>query len=241
MGAELTTDWRTGVASVLDWWSDAGVDMLADDEPRDWLAPPAVKREAAAPPDAVAEPVEEKLPDTLVAFVAWRLGEDAPEAGWMTPRVGPQGSPDAPLMILTDMPEAGDTESLTGGAPGRLLDRMLAAIGESRDSAYIASVATACPIGGRIPPDQEERLISLALHHIGLVSPKKLLILGQTANRVGGAADGSASLNGIRDIKHSGGNTDGVTIRHPRFLLDHPAGKADAWRQLLLLSRGTSQ
>lgn len=241
MGAELTTDWRTGIASVLDWWADAGVDTLAADEPRDWLAPPVVRQQAATTPDAVAEPVEEKLPETLAEFVEWRLSDKAPEAGWMTPRIGPAGSPDAALMILTDMPETDDADALMRGAAGRLLDRMLAAIGESRDSVYLSSLAMAHPIGGRIPPEQEDQLISLALHHIGLVSPNKLLILGQSANRVGGAINGSASLNGIRDIKHSGGNTDAVMIRHPRFLLERPAAKADAWRQLLLLSRGTSQ
>ncbi|MDF7775769.1 uracil-DNA glycosylase family protein [Sphingomonas sp. AOB5] len=240
MGAELTTDWRGSVSSALEWWADAGVDTLAADEPRDWLAPPVVKREAAAAP-AVAEPVEEKLPETLEAFLEWRLGEAAPEADWMSPRVGPAGPADSTLMILTDMPEADDEAALLGGAAGRLFDRMLAAIGESRDSVHLASLAVARPIGGRIPPEQEARLISLALHHIALVSPAKLLVLGQSAERVIEAAGGSASLNGIRDIKHSGGNTDAVMIRHPRFLLERPAVKADAWRQLLLLSRGTSQ
>lgn len=241
MGAELTTDWRHSVSSTLDWWSDAGVDTLVADDPRDWLAPPVVKREADSLPPALEEPVEETLPDTVEAFLAWRLGADAPEADWMSPLIGPSGPLDAQLMVLTDMPHRDEADALLGGGPGRLLDRMLAAIGESRESVHLASLALARPLTGEIPVDQEARLIALAQHYISLVSPKRLLVLGRAANRVVDAANGTTGPNGLRDINHLGGNTETVMIRHPRFLMERPAFKADAWRRLLQLSRGTSQ
>jgi DNA polymerase len=241
MGGEYADQWRRDMASALEWWSDAGVDTLAADEPRDWLAPPAAKATPfIAAPEAASAPAE-VLPDTLEAFLEWRMGESAPEAEWLTPRIGPSGNPAAGLMILTDIPEAEDTDALMTGAPGRLLDRMLAAIGESRESVYLASLATARPLTGRIPGEAEARLIELAQHLIGLVGPQRLLLLGQSASRVCRTTSGSAFGNGEQDSKDFGTNMRAVASYHPRFLLERPAAKAEAWKHLLLLSRGTSQ
>ncbi|MEZ0241985.1 MAG: uracil-DNA glycosylase family protein [Sphingomonas sp.] len=245
MGGEYGDQWRQSLASALEWWRDAGVETIAGDEPRDWLALPVVAPEAVAGPagEAVAATAapEVPLPDTLDGFIALRMGESAPEADWLTPRVGPSGPADADLMILTDMPEADDTESLMGGATGRLLDRMLAAIGQKRDSVHLASLAWARPMTGQVPADAEASLVALARHHVELVGPKKLLLLGQTANRVLGTTNGSGLANGIHDFNHSRGNTVSVATYHPRFLMERPAAKAEAWKHLLLLMRGTSE
>ena len=130
MGAEGNTDWREAVASALEWWRDAGVETLHEDEARDWLARAAPAPETA--PAVASSPVE-TLPQTLEAFVAWRLGEAAPEAGWMTPRIGPSGPADASLVVLVDAPGRDDSDTLLSGPAGRLFDRMLAAIGLTRD------------------------------------------------------------------------------------------------------------
>ena len=238
MGREYGNDWRLELASALDWWRDAGVDTLVEDEPRDWLA-------RAAPPPAAVETTpatSEILPATLDAFLAWRVGDSVPEAAWLSPRIGPSGSATASLMVLTDMPEAEDagTGTLLSGAPGRLFDRMLAAIGESRDSIYLASLAVARPITGQIPSDEQARLVELARHHIALVSPKRLLLLGETANRVQTTTSGSAQGNSGPDIKVFEAETTVAAVAHPRFLLTKPAAKAEAWKKLLLLDGGNS-
>jgi len=244
MGGEYADQWRQSLSSTLEWWRDAGVETLADDEPRDWLARPIAVPEAiagavAAVPAATAAPVA-PLPDTLDGFIAWRLSANAPEADWLTPRIAPCGPADAELMILTDMPEAEDSDALMGGAAGRLLDRMLAAIGVKRESVHLAALAWGRPLTAQIPADSEVRLIELALHHIALVGPKKLLLLGQSANRVRGTTNGSAFGNGDHDINYSGGKTEVVATYHPRFLMERSTAKAEAWKHLLLLSRGTS-
>jgi len=241
MGGEYGDQWRQSLASALEWWIDAGVDTLAEDAPRDWLAPPVASAVAAAAAPSVASAPAEVLPDTLDAFLAWRLGDTAPEAEWLTPRIGPSGDSGAALMILTDMPEPDDIDRLMTGAPGRLLDRMLAAIGQSRESVYLASLAVARPLTGRIPGEVEPRLIELARHHIGLVAPQRLLLLGQSANRVRSTTNGSGFGNDEPDINDFGRNMKAVASYHPRFLLERPAAKAEAWKHLLLLSRGTSQ
>jgi DNA polymerase len=245
MGGEYGDQWRQSLASALEWWRDAGVETLAEDEPRDWLARPVVLAEAVAGPagEAIAATAapEVPLPDTLDGFIFMRMGEAAPEADWLTARIGPNGPADADLMILTDMPEADDSESLMSGTTGRLLDRMLAAIGQKRESVHLAPLAWARPLTGQVPADAEARLVELARHHIELVAPKKLLLLGQTANRVLGTTNGSAPANGIHDFNHSRGNTVTVATFHPRFLMERPAAKAEAWKHLLLLMRGTSE
>lgn len=244
MGAEAAQDWQKGAASVLEWWRDAGVDMLVDDAPRDWMARPAPRPEGAADAAAVAvaPPITpETLPDTLDAFVAWRLSDAAPEADWMAPRIGPSGPPDAEWAVLVDMPEAEDRDTLVGGPAGRLLDRMLLAVGLSRSMVYLASLAVARPVTGQIPPEQLPRLLELARRHLALVSPQKLLLVGQATSRVVPELDGSFSGNSVTVVNQFGPNCGVIAVRHPRFFCDHPAVKAEAWRQMLLLHRGESQ
>ena len=241
MGGEPVQDWQKAAASALEWWRDAGVDMFVEEEARDWLArtpPPAPVTAAEA---VVAAPVAEALPDTLEAFLEWRMGDAAPEAGWMTPRLGPTGPADAEWVIVTDVPEIEDSERLMSGPAGRLLDRMLAAVGQSRESVYLLPLATARPVTGRIAPDDEPRLAELARHHLTLLKPAKLLLLGQSASNVLAGTMGNSLTNPIRLVNHFGANTVTVASYHPRFLLERPAAKGEAWKHLLLLSRGTAE
>lgn len=241
MGGEPVQDWQKAAASALEWWRDAGVDMFVEDEARDWLARVPPPTPVIAAEAAVAAPVAEVLPDTLEAFVEWRMGDAAPEAGWMTSRLAPTGPADAEWVIVTDVPEIEDSERLMSGPAGRLLDRMLAAVGQSRESVYLMPLATARPVTGRIAPDDEPRLLELARHHLTLLKPAKLLLLGQSARRVLAETMGNSLTNPIRLVNHFGANTVTVASYHPRFLLERPAAKSEAWKHLLLLSRGTAE
>jgi len=237
VGGEYTADWGRTLASALEWWRDAGVETLQEDEARDWLARPAAVQAA---PAAVTSPQPEILPDTLAAFTAWRTGETVPEAGWLTPRIAPSGPVNAPLVVLTDMPESDDQSEILGDSPaGKLFSRMLTAAGVARDSVHFVSLAVARPLAGRIPPDQEARLIEIARHHLKLLQPAKLLILGQTASRAIAETNDGPPANGLVDVNHFGAHTQAVASLHPRFLLDRPAAKSEAWKHLLLLTRGS--
>lgn len=244
MGAQPVQDWQSCIASALEWWRDAGVDTLVDELPRDWLAPPPSRAAAEAGSAAVAAapaPVAETLPETLSDFVAWRTSPAAPEAGWMAPLIPACGPADAEWAILTDFPEAADSSALMTGPEGRLLDAMLAAVGLSRESVYLASLAVARPIAGRVPPEQAPRLSALLRHHLTLLRPRKLLLLGQAAAHALPETAGPASAKRIQDVHLFGGTTTVVTTYHPRFLLDRPATKSEVWKHLLLLRRGSNQ
>lgn len=226
MGADQGHDIRALAASTLAWWQAAGVDVLVEEMPRDWLAPPSKPIAASAP-----APVAAAVPDTLEAFVAWRYGADAPEAGRGTP-ILPEGDAAAPLMVLVDCP---DDDGLLSGAPGRLFDRMLAAIGLARADVYLASVATVRPAGGRIAPEQLGPLGELAARHVHLARPKAVLVLGDAASRALWGTDRVAEDGSLRAIHLNGTTVAAVASRHPRALIDRPAMKASVWRDLGLL------
>jgi DNA polymerase len=247
MGANQNTDWHSVAASAIDWWIDAGVDASVDETPRDWLAAivapvrPTNARAGANIVEAVPVPA---LPDTLDAFLAWRASDAAPEAGWPGAIIAAQGPVNARLMVLVDVPEREDGEAgtLLGGAAGRLFDRMLAAIGHSRASIHLVAVCAKRPVTGRIAPEIEERLGEIARHHIALVAPKRVLLLGNAPSRALLGADVAPARESLRAVNLEGGNkavtVEAVASFHPRFLLERPAQKADAWRDLQMLIGG---
>ena len=239
MGADQHNDWRASVASALEWWRDAGVDCEIDDAPRDWLAKmPSPDTLAAAVRDA---PVEApKLPATLAEFVAWRIGAGAPEAGWPGKPLGMQDDAASGLMIVTDMPDREDDAAgaLLSGAAGRLFDRMLAAIGRDRQSIYLTALAVKRPPAGRVTDEAGQKLEALIRHHRSLAAPKRVLALGNAASRAITGMDVADARGSLRVVHHGGGTSEVVASYHPRFLLERPAAKADAWKDLRLLIGG---
>ena len=248
MGADQNIDWQIAAASVLEWWRDAGVDALADETPRDWTAVPApvvheTKRAAVA---AVATPIVAPLPLTIEAFETWRTGPDAPEAGWTGTPIYSSGNPQSDIMVITDVPDRDDIESgtLFSGATGRLFDRMLAAIGRDRSSIYIVPMCTIRPVAGRIAPEIERRLGDLIRHHVAIVAPKRLFVLGNAPSRALTGADVTRSRGSLQlvnlEVGQSGHTITVETVAsyHPRLLLERPAEKARAWKDLQMLIAG---
>ena len=233
MGADQHIDWAGHATSVLDWWREAGVDVLVDDDPRDWLTREAAPVVGPAP-GVVAEIVvpATRLPDTLDAFVARRTGPDAPEGAG---GVLAEGDANADIMVVVDYP---DGSELIGDAAGRLFDRMLAAIGLTRESIYLTALSTVRPLGGRIAPEALPQLAELLRHHVALAGPKRLLLLGQAPSRALTGTDAAQGSRSLRAINLKTGTVDAVTSLHPRFLIEKPAMKAEAWKDLILLMGG---
>ena len=249
MGADQNIDWRLAAASALEWWRDAGVDTLADEAPRDWTAaPPAPpeppRRRSGA--QAVTEAVATPLPDTLADFTVWRTGPDAPEAEWSGRPIAASGNPTADIMIVVDLPDREDSDAgvLLSGAAGRLFDRMLAAIGRDRASVYLAPMCSVRPIAGRIAPEIEARLVAIVRHHVTLVAPKRLLLLGNAPSRALTGTDVARARGSLHSINLADGKVpvtvDVVASFHPRLLLERPAEKARAWKDLQMLIAGLS-
>lgn len=243
MGADQNLDWARAAASALEWWHDAGADVFVADDPFDWLGAEQGEQaalpssETAAGAQVPASLPAGGLPDAWEAFQAWRVSQHAPESGWGVPVVGSSGPIDSDLMILVDCPEREERESLLGGAAGRLFDRMLAAIGRSRADVHLASICTARPVAGRLPRELELQLGEIARHHVGLAAPRRLLVMGDAASRAILTANVMEARGRLQSLNHNGGKvTEVVASFHPRMLLERPALKAEAWRDLQMLT-----
>jgi DNA polymerase len=243
MGADQNIDLRLVAVSALDWWRQAGVDVLVDEMPRDWLAAEIASASAqatkhAAP--AVAAPVAVTLPETIEGFTAWRTSNEAPEAAWGGPMLAASGDPASDLVVMIDMPDRDDAMAgqLLSGAPGVLFDRMLAAIGRTRDSIYLTAFAVARPVSGRIPPADDAELARIARHLLALTAGKRLLMIGNATSRALIGAEIASARGSLQIVNHNRGTIEAVASFHPRFLIERPVAKAEAWKDLQMLIKG---
>jgi uracil-DNA glycosylase family 4 len=214
-------------ASVLRWWSDAGVDVLLDERPRHWLKP--------AEPPAPVEVKGDAPPEQLGLFRAWLAESPAlPYAAPAAPRVCPSGDPESDLMILTDMPSSEDCAAgtLISGEAGRLFDRMLAAIGQSRETIYLAALSCLRSPDGRFNTDSAKSCAALARHHAGLVRPKALLIFGDAASKALIGLPLAQARGKWHDLSTHAGPVRALVTLPPSYLLNQPAAKAHAWADL---------
>lgn len=206
------------------------MDTLVGESPRDWLNPKAAP---AAPPPAPA--ASETMPDTLDAFRDWfsTLPLGAPSA----PRLGPSGDPAASLMILTDMPGAEDISSgrLLAGEAGALFDRMLAAIGQNRESVYLASLSPLRTPTGALDAGHAERLAAIARHHVGLVGPRALLLFGDGCSKILLGEAVAAARSRWHRLETPAGEIKTLVTMKPEKLIEMPAWKKLAWADLQLV------
>ena len=232
MGGE---DVQIGIAearSALAWWLDAGVDVLVQEEPRDWLKTPAPKSQAIvseAPPNVV-QPTH----DTLADLQNWLSGSmQLPLASATAKRLLPHGPENAAIMLLSDAHTFEDSAAgrPIGGEAWELAKRMLAAIRIPVDQAYSASLSCLHVPGAKMSPAEREACAEIALKHIRLAKPKRLLLLG----------DGPAQallgkpLPQARGHVHKIEGVRTVATFHPRALINQPSNKSLAWKDLLLL------
>ena len=153
------------------------------------------------------------------------------------------GTPAAKVMLVGEVP--GAEEDRAGrpfaGAQGELLDKMLAAIGLSRDdSVYITTVVNWRPPGNRVLSDAEVALSRpFVKRHIELINPEVLIFVG------GGAAKAllltSKSILRLRgqwmdySLEALERTIPSLAMLTPAYLMESPAQKKLAWEDLLML------
>ena len=149
------------------------------------------------------------------------------------------GSPQPAVMFVGEAP--GRDEDLEGvpfvGRSGQLLDRMLAAIGLDRQSAYIANVIPWRPPGNRTPTPLETEICRPFIERqIELANPKVLVNLGgPSAKTLLHASEGILRLRGNWRVHTTASGTaiPAMPTLHPAYLLRNPAHKKLAWRDFL--------
>jgi DNA polymerase len=225
------------------------------------MGPPAAqRREAAAAPPSVAALVTapsgaaimaareaaagaatlDELRNALAGFEGCNLRLTA------TKLVFADGNPQARVMFVGEAP--GSEEDLQGlpfvGKSGQLLDRMLAAIGLDRSTAYIANVIPWRPPGNREPTPQETEICRpFVARQIALVDPDFLVLLGKrSAQTLFDTATPITKLRGEWRHYDTGLRRIRATATfHPAHLLRQPAQKRFAWRDLLALKKAMDE
>ena len=152
------------------------------------------------------------------------------------------GTPQARVMFVGEAP--GRDEDLAGlpfvGRSGKLIDRMLAAIGLDRTSAYIANIIPWRPPGNRTPTPQESQIcLPFILRQIELADPDVLVCLGGPSSQaLLGFKDGIRRTRG-RWLSFDTGKREirAMATFHPAYLLRSPLEKRHAWRDFLAVKK----
>ncbi len=150
------------------------------------------------------------------------------------------GARDARLMFVGEAPGSEEDEAGVPfvGRSGRLLDRMLAAIGIARADIYIANVVPWRPPGNRTPTPQETELCKPFIwRQIELVAPDILVPLGGPAMQaLTGAKEGILRMRGKwMELEIGGRPVRVLPTVHPAYLLRTPLAKRQAWRDMLTI------
>ncbi len=115
-----------------------------------------------------------------------------------------QGNPDADLMFIGEAP--GEQEDLQGlpfvGPAGQLLDKMITAMGLSRDSVYITNVLKVRPPNNATPTrDQSHMCAPYLIEQIRIINPKVIVTLGLPASHL--LLDSTLPMRSLRGQFHN--------------------------------------
>jgi uracil-DNA glycosylase len=152
------------------------------------------------------------------------------------------GNPKAHVMFVGEAPGADeDREGLPFvGRSGKLLDRMMAAIGLDRSSAYIANIVPWRPPGNRTPTPQESAIcLPFIRRQIELADPDILICLGKPSMQtLLGINEGiKASRGRWREFDTGSRVIKALATFHPAYLLRTPGEKKFVWRDMLALKK----
>jgi uracil-DNA glycosylase len=268
----MTPDRAPNVQQLLAFYLEAGIDCALTETPVDRLAdpgklvafheapqpnpvrvtpaalPPARGEAALAPEAAIMSAREaartapslealrallEKFDGCALKFTATRL-------------VFADGNPGARVMFVGEAP--GREEDIEGlpfvGRSGKLLDRMMAAIGLDRSKAYIANVIPWRPPGNRTPTPQETQIcLPFIQRQIELVNPDVLVTLGNPSTQtLLSTREGIMKTRG-RWFKYDTGTRaiPAMATFHPAYLLRSPSYKRLSWQDLRAIAKALEQ
>lgn len=147
------------------------------------------------------------------------------------------GNPLADWLIIGEAP--GAEEDRLGqpfvGRAGKLLDKMLLAIGLDREHAYIANVIKCRPSNNRDPRAEEiQQCLPYLQQQIALMRPKMILIVGRIAAQT--LLESQQAIGRLRGkvYRYQLYDIPMVVTYHPAYLLRSPSEKQKSWQDLML-------
>ena len=268
----MTSDPAPSVQQLLAFYLEAGVDCALTEAPVNRLsdlepiaapaempppdrartipaAMPTARAEVAPAPELAIQfareaartaPTLEALRELLEKFDGCALKSTA------TRLVFADGNPRARIMFVGEAP--GREEDIEGlpfvGRSGKLLDRMISAIGLDRSSAYIANVIPWRPPGNRTPTAQETQIcLPFIQRQIELVNPDVLVTLGNPSTQtLLSTREGIMKTRG-RWFDYDTGTRmiRAIATFHPAYLLRSPSYKRLAWQDLRAIAKALVQ
>jgi uracil-DNA glycosylase len=197
-------------------------------EPRP-AAPPAPSPAVIRPPVPSlslfeAPPAPRSGPETL-AQIRDDLGDchRCKLAGGRKTIVFGEGNPRAELVFIGEGPGADEDEQGRPfvGRAGKLLDRMIQAVGMKREEVYICNVVKCRPPGNRTPEkDEVEACSPFLFRQVEALKPRLICCLGAPAVRtVLGIKEG---ITKIRGQFFNFGSSKALATVHPAYILRNP-------------------
>jgi uracil-DNA glycosylase len=270
----MTPDPSPTIAQLLAFYLEAGVDCALAEEAVGHLAEPDGATSAppprpevsqtslAKPAIAIAAVSDAGLPPDAAIASAREAARTAPSLDVLrsllenfdgcalkstaTRLVFADGNPAARIMFVGEAP--GREEDIEGlpfvGRSGKLLDRMIAAIGLDRSQAYIANVIPWRPPGNRTPTPQETQIcLPFIQRQIELVDPDILVTLGNPSTQtLLSTREGIMKTRG-RWLEYDTGTRviRAMATFHPAYLLRSPSYKRMAWQDLRAIAKALEQ
>jgi len=143
------------------------------------------------------------------------------------------GNPSAELVFVGEAP--GRDEDLKGepfvGEAGRLLDKIINAIGLERSQVYICNVVKCRPPGNRDPlPEEIATCEPFLVRQIAAIQPRLIVSLGRFAAQTLLKSD--VPISRLRGKWHTYQGVPLMPTFHPAYLLRNPMSKRDVWEDM---------
>ena len=270
----MTPEPAPTIKQLLAFYLEAGVDCALADEAVNRLSDPAAVTAPAASEPALPQPVRPQpavmpAPRGEVAAAPEAAIASARDAARTAPSlealralletfdgcalkhtatrlVFSDGNPQARIMFVGEAP--GRDEDIEGlpfvGRSGKLLDRMIAAIGLDRSKAYIANVIPWRPPGNRTPTPQETQIcLPFIQRQIELVNPDVLVTLGNPSTQtLLSTREGIMRTRGKWFDYDTGTRViKAIATFHPAYLLRSPSYKRMSWQDLRAIAKALEQ
>nr|AAD21544.1 DNA polymerse [Zymomonas mobilis subsp. mobilis ZM4 = ATCC 31821] len=248
--------------SLLEWWQQAGVDILTQDIPQNWFSKNHPENSLFKPSDnknirennfsknnllnfkkneeiLSAPSLIKNIPQNISSFQLWLQNIFGEKCLFSEVKISPK------LMVLSESPEAEDMAQgqLFSGKAGRLLHAMLDTLCIKKQDIYFATmspivehidyVKISSYAAGNSLTSHDYTLI--AAQHISLIKPRYLHLLGDAPNRALLQMNTMDARKKIHAITVNNDNIDAFALLHPKMLLETPPLKAIAWKDLRVL------
>lgn len=143
------------------------------------------------------------------------------------------GNPNARLVLVGEAP--GREEDEKGepfvGEAGRLLDRILFAMGLQRDEVYICNVLKCRPPNNRDPEaDEVTTCEPFLIRQLAAIQPEMIVALGRFAIQT--LLQSKAPISRVRGTWQQYQGIPLMPTYHPAYLLRNPNGKREVWADM---------